>query len=133
MGIVLVFASLILTGVQLVVEEKLFAGQTLDPLFVVGCEGLVGLSIFSIIFSFSQNYECTNQLCHNGRLEDLRGVASDFRKNPSLLTSTLLGIIIIAGYNATGVMITKYGSSTQRSTLDTSKTLFVWLIFLYTG
>lgn len=50
-----------------------------------------------------------------------------------MLASILISIVTIAGYNATGVMITKYASSTQRSTIDNSKTVIIWLVFLYTG
>lgn len=42
-------------------------------------------------------------------------------------------IISIAGFNATGVMITKYASSAQRSTVDTCRTLVIWLFFLSMG
>ena len=117
----------------MVAEEKLLSGQDLDPLFVVGCEGFIGLSAFSIILPLATNYECHNQLCHNGKLEDMHSVFAELRYSPELVYSVIASIILIAGYNATGVMITKYASSTQRSTIDNSKTLIIWVIFLYIG
>lgn len=44
-----------------------------------------------------------------------------------------LGIILsISSFNATGVSITKYASAAQRSTVDTCRTLFIWVISLAT-
>lgn len=44
-----------------------------------------------------------------------------------------LGIIVsIAAFNATGQAITKHASAAQRSTIDTCRTLFVWIIQLAT-
>lgn len=45
-----------------------------------------------------------------------------------------IGIILsISCFNATGVSITKYASAAQRSTIDTCRTLFIWVISLATG
>lgn len=46
---------------------------------------------------------------------------------------SLCSIVTISGFNVTGIMITKYASAAQRSTIDTSRTLVIWLIFLYAG
>lgn len=58
----------------MVAEEKLFSGQELDPLFVVGCEGFIGLAVFSVILPLADKYECHNELCHGGKLEDMHSV-----------------------------------------------------------
>ena len=63
----------------------------------------------------------------------MHSVFAELRYSPELMYSMIVMIFLIAGYNATGVMITKYGSSTQRSTIDNSKTIIIWLVFLYTG
>ena len=45
-----------------------------------------------------------------------------------------LGIVVsIACFNATGVAITKFASASQRSTIDTSRTLVIWLLNLALG
>mmetsp|Transcript_32668 Transcript_32668/g.31881 ORF Transcript_32668/g.31881 Transcript_32668/m.31881 type:complete len:118 (-) Transcript_32668:205-558(-) len=42
-----------------------------------------------------------------------------------------LGVMLsIAFFNALGVSVTKYASAAQRTTIDTSRTLVVWLVFL---
>jgi len=99
----------------------------------VGCEGLIGLLAFSIILPLATNYECHNALCQNGRLEDMHSVLAELRYSQELTRSIIVCIILIAGYNATGVMMTKFASSTQRSTIDNSKTVIIWMVFLFTG
>lgn len=54
-------------------------------------------------------------------------------KHYQLLLMSLGIIISISAFNATGQAITKYASAAQRSTIDTCRTLFVWLIQLGTG
>ena len=45
-----------------------------------------------------------------------------------------IGIIIsISGFNACGVAITKYASAAQRSTVDTCRTLLIWVMALLLG
>lgn len=45
-----------------------------------------------------------------------------------------LGIIVSIGcFNATGVAITKFASAAQRSTVDTCRTLCIWVISLILG
>lgn len=42
-----------------------------------------------------------------------------------------LGVVVsIAGFNVFGVATTKYASAPQRSTVDTSRTVIIWLFFL---
>ena len=50
-----------------------------------------------------------------------------------MIYQSVLNIITIAGFNITGVMITKYASAAQRSTVDTCRTLIIWLVFLILG
>ena len=40
---------------------------------------------------------------------------------------------MLAGINGTGLAITKYASAAQRSTIDASKTVLVWMYFLIDG
>lgn len=63
----------------------------------------------------------------------MRSVFVELKYSPELLNSMIVMIFLIAGYNAFGVTITKYASSTQRSTIDNGKTLIIWLVFLSTG
>ena len=50
-----------------------------------------------------------------------------------MIAQSLTNLFTIAGFNVTGVMITKYASAAQRSTVDTSRTLIIWIVFIFTG
>ena len=49
LGVLLLLFAQCFTGGQFVVEEKLLSGYYLNPLYVVGLEGLWGCSIYAII------------------------------------------------------------------------------------
>lgn len=51
--------------------------------------------------------------------------------NKILIIQSIGIIISISGFNACGVAITKYASAAQRSTIDTCRTLLIWLLSLY--
>lgn len=54
-----------------IVEEKLLGDYYLDPLKVVGFEGVWGLLIWAILLPIFNNIPCdVNGLCNNGVLED---------------------------------------------------------------
>jgi len=89
--------------------------------------------VFAILLPIFQNIECYGELCHNGRLEDSISAIQEFQDHPILIAQSLCNIFTIAGFNLTGVMITKYASAAQRSTVDTCRTLIIWCVFLALG
>lgn len=50
--------------------------------------------------------------------------------HPVLIAQSIGIICSISCFNATGVAITKYASAAQRSTVDTCRTLLIWVISL---
>lgn len=42
-------------------------------------------------------------------------------------------ILCVAGFNVAGVMVTKYASAAQRSTIDSCRTLTIWIIMISVG
>ena len=50
-----------------------------------------------------------------------------------MIAQSLTNLFTIAGFNVTGVMITKYASAAQRSTVDTIRTLVIWIVFIFMG
>jgi len=55
LGFAMVIGSLLLQGVQFIVEEKLLGSYYLNPLKVVGWEGMTGTILFSILLPILQN------------------------------------------------------------------------------
>lgn len=147
-GVGLIILAQLFTGGQFVTEEKLLSGYYLDPLLVVGLEGFWGCVYYSILLPIFQNVHCetkpdSNGLCHYnpedgygpkaGTIEDTKEAWKNLTGD-SFLIATSIGIIIsIACFNATGVAITKYASAPQRSTVDTSRTLLIWIVQMAMG
>lgn len=52
------------------------------------------------------------------------------RNYPSIIFYSFGIIVSISMFNATGVSITKYAAASQRATIDTSRTLFIWMYSL---
>ena len=117
----------------MVTEEKLLSGTDLDPMYVVGMEGFWGLMIFAIILPIIQQVECTGALCHDGRLEDSIAAFREIGANPALMALIAINLLCVALFNLSGVMITKYTSAAQRSTIDSCRTLVIWFVFILMG
>ena len=131
LGVCLLLVAQIFTGCQFVVEEKLLSGYYLDPLYVVGWEGFWGCCIYAIVLpTFQQVKNCESPLCTNGYLEDSKLAFSQMGDNHVLILQSIGIICSISCFNATGVAITKYASAPQRSTVDTCRTLLIWVISL---
>lgn len=131
LGILLLVLAQLFSGGLYIVEEKLLGDYYLDPLKVVGLEGLWGLIITVILLPIFQVIECgPNELCYYGRLEDTTRAFADMRENWILILQSVLICFSIGSFNAFGVTVTKNASAAQRSTIDTSRTVLIWIFFL---
>ena len=116
-----------------VVEEKLLGDYYLDPLRVVGLEGMWGLIYYTIALPIFQAIHCTGSLCTNGHLEDTQQAFEQIGSNAEIGLECVGICVSIALFNAFGVTVTKYASSPQRSTIDTSRTVVIWVFFMLVG
>ncbi len=129
----LILAQLFSGGLY-IVEEKLLGDYYLDPLKVVGLEGVWGFLMTVIMLIIFQHINCgPSLLCYYGPLEDTTRAFQDFGSNWKILFLSILICFSIASFNAFGVTVTKNASSAQRSTIDTSRTVLVWIFQLSTG
>ena len=65
-------------------------------------------------------------------MEDTTRAFQDFGANWVILLLSILICFSIASFNTFGVAVTKNASSAQRSTIDTSRTVLVWIFQLAT-
>ena len=72
-------------------------------------------------------------MCATPTLEDTKAAWAQITSHNTLIITSLGVIVSISCFNATGVSITKYASAAQRSTVDTSRTLLIWLVSLLIG
>jgi len=54
----------------------------------------------------------------------------DFGANPTLIGISVAVCFTMALFNGFGVAVTKNASSAQRATIDTARTLLIWIFFL---
>jgi hypothetical protein len=69
-------------------------------------------------------------MCNGGKVENTSNAFAQMRDNPMLILQCIGIIFSIAFFNACGVATTKYASAPQRSTIDTSRTVLIWIFFL---
>jgi len=133
-GIILLVASQFAAGAMFIVEEKLLGNYYLNPLKVVGWEGIWGVSIYTVllfIFQFITN--CPETFCpkeRNFHFEDSIMAFKQMADTPILIVYSIGVILSIAFFNALGLAVTKFASAAQRSTIDTSRTVLIWAICL---
>ncbi|KAM3512718.1 hypothetical protein MY11210_003592 [Beauveria gryllotalpidicola] len=132
-GILLIAGAQTFTASQLVVEEWILAGgsrlQTID---VVGYEGLLGMLFMTAIFIalyLALGQSGTGRL---GPLDILEGWRQ-LTTVKSVLVSGILVTISVGLSNFLGLAVTKQLSATSRSTIDTSRTFFIWILSLSFG
>lgn len=131
LGLAMMVASILVQGCQYIVEEKLLGAYYLNPMKVVGWEGIFGVILFAILLPILQFIPCTAAFCSSsGVVEDSRFAFRQLGASVELVIFVIANIILVAGMNGLGMVVTKYASSANRVTLQQSKTLIVWLFFL---
>lgn len=98
-------------GGLFIVEEKLLGDYYLDPLKVVGLEGLWGIIIWCILLPIFQVIKCSGDLCPYGVLEDSLQGFRDYGDNYVLILLSIGVCFSIAFFNAFGVAVTKNASA----------------------
>ncbi len=102
-------------------------------MFVVGTEGMWGLLYYLILLPIFQKIQCTNSLCNFGYLEDSAFAFEQMGANGIIIVESIGVIISIACFNMFGIATTKNASAAQRSTIDTSRTLLIWIMSVLLG
>ncbi|PWY76319.1 integral membrane protein [Aspergillus heteromorphus CBS 117.55] len=131
-GVLLIAAAQIFTASQFVAEEWILENYEMDPLEVVGWEGIFGFSVTvigSIILYLTIG---RTEAGRYGYFDAKEGWSQVFH-NRAIATSSFLIMISIGGFNFFGLSVTRTVSATSRSTIDTCRTLFIWLVSLALG
>lgn len=134
-GIFLVLLAQVFTATQFVIEEhimnKIYISQpgkivALEGLFGTGVTlgGMVLLHVFSVWIN--HNHKATNKF-------NMAVAFDEFFTNRAILVSGIGAMFSIAAFNIVGVTVTKKLSATSRSTIDTCRTLLVWLVSMTLG
>ncbi|CAN8096574.1 unnamed protein product [Discula destructiva] len=131
-GVVMIAGAQIFTATQFVLEEWLLERSTIDPIRVVGWEGVFGFSVTllgMIVLHFAIGRSDSGR---HGPFDMVDGW-NQWTGNPKVLISSILIMFSIGGFNFFGLSVTRSVSATARSTIDTCRTLFIWIVSLGLG
>ena len=127
LGIALLIIAQVFAGGLFIVEEYFIGDYYLDPLKVVGTEGMWGTLYFLIVLPIMQSVMCSGPLCNFNYFENSSYAFKQMSDNGVIIVYTFGIMISIAFFNVCGVTTTKLASAAQRSTVDTSRTVLIWI------
>ncbi|KAI0857981.1 hypothetical protein F4860DRAFT_487784 [Xylaria cubensis] len=131
-GVLLIAGAQIFTATQFVLEESLLERSSIEPIEVVGWEGLFGLAVTltgMLVLHFAIGRTDAGRLGPFDVVEGFRQMV----ENKVVLISSFLIMLSIGGFNFFGLSVTRTVSATSRSTIDTCRTLFIWVVSLGLG
>ncbi|XP_014560666.1 hypothetical protein COCVIDRAFT_34310 [Bipolaris victoriae FI3] len=125
-GVLLIAGAQIFTATQFVLEERIMEKYSMEPIKVVGWEGVFG---FLVTFVGMIVLHLT---IGTGYFNAREGLYQMFHYRAIAVSSVLI-MISIGGFNFFGLSVTRTVSATSRSTIDTCRTLFIWIVSLGLG
>ncbi|KAF2837727.1 MFS general substrate transporter [Patellaria atrata CBS 101060] len=131
-GVLLIAGAQIFTAVQFVLEENIMEKYELEPLKVVGWEGIFGFLVTVICMGILHAAVGRTDQGRYGYFDAREGLYEMTHFKAIGLTSFLI-MISIGGFNFFGLSVTRTVSATSRSTIDTCRTLFIWIVSLGLG
>ncbi|KAJ1721135.1 hypothetical protein LPJ53_004320 [Coemansia erecta] len=129
-GVTMVLGAQIFTAAQFVVEEKIIHRYHLTPLRAVGLEGTFGALSVMIAIPI---LHLTIGRSHPGGYFDAPSGFRQIIDNPSVWQTSIYIMLSIAFFNYFGLSVTRFLSATSRATIDTCRTLFIWMSSLALG
>lgn len=131
-GVLMIALAQIFTATQYVLEEWILEQYALEPLKVVGWEGLFGFIVTVIGMIILHLVVGRTEQGRNGYFDAEEGW-QEMAHNKAIAVSSVLIMISIGGFNFFGLSVTRTVSATARSTIDTCRTLFIWIVSLGLG
>ncbi|KAG5928934.1 hypothetical protein E4U42_007639 [Claviceps africana] len=130
-GVLLIAGAQVFTATQFVLEEWLLENSTIAPIKVVGWEGLFGFSVTALVMIVMHVLVGRTDAGRYGPFDMIEGFRQMSQRN--IWISSILIMISIGGFNFFGLSVTRNVSATSRSTIDTCRTLFIWIVSLGLG
>ncbi|KAH8880745.1 hypothetical protein GQ53DRAFT_788514 [Thozetella sp. PMI_491] len=132
LGVLMIAGAQIFTATQFVLEEHLLERYAIEPIRVVGWEGVFGFAVTFIAMVVLHLVVGRTEAGHLGPFDLVEGWRQFWEYKPVFISSILI-MISIGGFNFFGISVTRSVSATARSTIDTCRTLFIWLVSLGLG
>ena len=132
LGVSMIAAAQIFTATQFVLEEFILEKYSIPPLNMVGWEGVFGFSITVLGMILLHIFIGSTPSGKYGYFDAVEGWRQ-FTSYSTIAFSSILIMISIGGFNFFGLSVTRSVSATSRSTIDTCRTLFIWIVSLGLG
>ncbi|KAF3913507.1 hypothetical protein ABW21_db0208154 [Orbilia brochopaga] len=130
-GVLLIAGAQVFTATQFVLEEYILEAYAMEPLQVVGWEGIFGFSVTSVGMVILHYTVGVTEAGRGGYFDAAEGLREMGVGN--VFISSILIMISIGAFNFFGISVTRSVSATSRSTIDTCRTLFIWIVSLALG
>ncbi|RDA89522.1 hypothetical protein CP533_5997 [Ophiocordyceps camponoti-saundersi (nom. inval.)] len=130
-GVMLIAGAQIFTATQFVLEEWMLEHSPIAPIRVVGWEGIFGFSVTLLVMIIMHLAVGRTHAGRYGYFDMEEGLRQMMQKR--IWISSVLIMISIGGFNYFGLAVTRSVSATSRSTIDTCRTLFIWVVSLGLG
>ena len=142
-GILLLCISQFFTSLAYIFQEMFIKKYNVHPSQLVGFEGLWGLLPYTILLIIFQFISCDNWSKHlkegicsqnedgHFHMEDSKYAFTQMKGKPGMLIIYIFYIISTCFYNIVGINLTKLVSSTARVVVDSIRSFFIWLFFLF--
>jgi hypothetical protein len=128
LGVILILIAQVFTASQYVVEEKIMAHYSIEPLAAVTLEGMFGglttlaaMPVLHVLFA------------HKSPYFDMPRGWHQIINTPAVMWASLAIALSIGAFNFFGLSVTSRVSATTRSTIDTCRTLGIWIVSLAIG
>ncbi|GKT43760.1 uncharacterized protein ColSpa_03941 [Colletotrichum spaethianum] len=128
-GVLLIAGAQVFTATQFVLEEWILERSAIEPIRVVGWEGLFGF-VVTIIGMIVLHFAVGRTAAGKNGYFDMAEGWRQLTQNRAIGLSSILIMISIGGFNFFGLSVTRSVSATSRSTIDTCRTLFIWIVSL---
>ncbi|KAK3713045.1 hypothetical protein LTR37_008730 [Vermiconidia calcicola] len=125
-GVLMIAGAQIFTASQFVLEESIMEKYSMDPIRVVGWEGIFGFSVTLI------GMGVLHGAIGHGYFNARQAFYEVFHYR-AVAVSSILIMVSIGCFNFFGLSVTRVISATSRSTIDTCRTLFIWIVSLGLG
>ncbi|OCF37273.1 integral membrane protein [Kwoniella heveanensis BCC8398] len=128
LGVMLILFAQVFTASQYVVEEKIMSRYHVEPLAAVTLEGFFGLTTTLIAMPFLHIF-----LRNRSPYFDIPRGWHQIIGTPTVFGTCFAIMFSIGAFNFFGLSVTHRVSATTRSTVDTCRTLGIWVVSLGLG
>lgn len=132
LGLLMVMLAQVFAALQFVSEERIMEMYDIEPILAVGLEGSFGASITLLAIPVL-HYAFGRTPQGRGGYFDMVNAWHQIVNSPMVMVSGALFAASIASYNLLGLSVTRLVSATSRSTLDTCRSLGIWVVSIFLG